>query len=156
MIMGTTYVIQGSLEPEQWLASLPYGLIVASVLVGKHVDKREADLGVGVKSVPAILGQDRSLLLNKISFVSFYVLMIGLVILNVTGPWILLSLLAIGRLRTVWKVYSEPKPEKPPEEWTVWPLWYVGWAMYFNRRAGELFVLGLFLNIVIPKIAAIF
>lgn len=152
MIMGTTFVIQGYLIPEQWLASLPYGLIVASVLVGKHVDKRDADLGVGVKSIPALLGQNKSLILNKLSFILFYVLTIGLVVLNITGPWILFSLFAIGRLRTVWKVYSEPKPSEPPEGWTVWPLWYVGWAMYFNRRAGELFVLGLFLNITIPKL----
>lgn len=156
MIAGTAYVASGQLSPNIWWATLPYGLIVASVLVGKHIDKIEADIGVGVRSIPVILGEKRSLALNKVIFVVFYLLIITLVALRLTGPWILLTFLAFGRLRTTWKIYSEPKPEKPPEDWTVWPLWYVGWAMHFNRQAGEFFVLGLLLNILIPYIINLF
>lgn len=155
MIAGTVYTVSGQLSSNIWWATLPYGLIVASVLVGKHIDKIDADKGVGVRSLPVLLGEKRSLVLNKITFVSFYLLIIALVLLNVTGPWILLTFLALGRMRTTWKVYSEPKPEEPPEEWTVWPLWYVGWAMYFNRQAGEFFVLGLLLNILVPYIGSL-
>jgi 1,4-dihydroxy-2-naphthoate octaprenyltransferase len=50
-------------------------------------------------------------------------------------------------------VYSQPKPTTPPDNWPVWPLWYVGWAMYFNREAGKFFILGLILNVLVPWIA---
>jgi 1,4-dihydroxy-2-naphthoate octaprenyltransferase len=149
MIGGTAYVASGNLTPEIWLNTLPYGLIVASVLVGKHIDKIEADKTVGVRSIPVVIGEKRALSLNKFFFILFYVLIFGLVIFKYSGWGILITLLAFGRLRMAWEVYSKPKPDSPPEEWTVWPLWYVGWAMYFNRQAGEFFILGLILNLIL-------
>lgn len=158
MIGGTAFAAAGPavLTPAMWTLTIPYGLIVASVLVGKHIDKIEPDKGVGVHSIPVLLGQDRSLALNKVLFVLFYVLIVAMVALGYTGFWVLLTLLAIPRLRDSWKAYSEPKPKKAPEGWTVWPLWYVGWAMHFNRQAGELFTLGLLLNIVTPYVVGLF
>lgn len=150
MIGGTYYAITGQITTEVLILSLPYGLIVASVLIGKHIDKIVNDQAVGVHSLPVVIGQRSSLLLNKVSFIVFYVLIFGLIGSRLTGIWVLLTLLALPRLWTVWQVYTLPKPAQPPEGWTVWPLWYVGWAMYFNRRAGELFVLGLILNLIIP------
>ncbi len=152
MTGGTVYAISSVITPELLLMTLPYGLIVASVLIGKHTDKIENDRPVGVNSVPVLLGLGRSLILNKITFILFYALIVGLVLAQITGPWILITLLALPRLWTAWKVYSQPKPAKKPDNWPVWPLWYVGWAMYFNRRAGGLFILGLILNLVVPQV----
>ncbi len=153
MIGGTVFAALGqSLTTDIWLLTLPYGLIVASVLVGKHIDKTEADKKVGVHSIPVVLGEERAKILNKVSFVLFYILIIALVALGYTGPGVLLTFLAIGRLRTTWKIYSEPKPKKAPEGYTVWPLWYVSWALYFNRQAGEFFTIGLMINIALPYI----
>lgn len=152
MTGGTVYAITGQISTNILLLTLPYGLIVASVLIGKHTDKIENDRPVGVNSVPVLLGEKNSLVLNKITFVVFYVLIVLLVIGGITGAWVLLTFLALPRLMTAWKVYSQPKPASKPEGWTVWPLWYVGWAMLFNRRAGELFVLGLLLNLILPSI----
>jgi 1,4-dihydroxy-2-naphthoate octaprenyltransferase len=152
MIGGTYFVITGGLPAGIWLATLPFGLAVASVLVGKHIDKRSADMGVGVRSLPVLLGEKRSLALNKVAFSLFFLLVVALVVLRVTGPWVLLTFLALPRFVQVWRAYSRPRPQEPPEGWTVWPLWYVGWAMLFNRRAGELFTLGLFLNVLVPRL----
>jgi 1,4-dihydroxy-2-naphthoate octaprenyltransferase len=149
MIGGTAYVVSGELSPEIWLNTLPYGLIVASVLVGKHIDKIKADKSVGVHSIPVMLGEKRSLTLNKFFFLLFYVLILGLVIFKISGWGLLITILAFHRLKMAWEAYSKPKPESPPEEWTVWPLWYVGWAMYFNRQAGEFFILGLIINLIL-------
>ena len=41
-------------------------------------------------------------------------------------------------------------PSGAPEGYTVWPLWYVSWAFYHNKRAGLLFVVGLLLNLLVP------
>jgi len=144
MIGGTVFAALGQpLTTDMWLLTLPYG---------KHIDKTEADKKVGVHSIPVVLGEERAKILNKISFVLFYVLIVALVALGYTGPGVLLTFLAIGRLRTTWKTYSEPKPKKAPEGYTVWPLWYVSWALYFNRQAGEFFTFGLLINIALPYI----
>lgn len=156
MIGGTAFAASGVISPAIWVLSLPYGLIVASVLIGKHIDKIKPDKKVGVNSVPVLLGEKRSLQLNKVTFIIFYILIIAMVVLKYTGPWVLLTFLALPRLRQTWKAYSEPKPAKPPAGWTVWPLWYVSWAMLFNRKAGEFFTLGLLLNLATPYVMGLF
>jgi 1,4-dihydroxy-2-naphthoate octaprenyltransferase len=156
MTGGTVFAASGELSTAVWMLTLPYGLIVASVLVGKHMDKMAPDKKVGVNSIPVLLGEERSKLLNKASFVIFYLLVIAMVVLGYTGPWVLITILAFRHLRETWKVYSEPKPKKAPAGWTVWPLWYVGWAMHFNRQAGKLFTLGLLLNIATPYVLNLF
>jgi 1,4-dihydroxy-2-naphthoate octaprenyltransferase len=156
MIGGTVYAISGQFTLNTLLMTLPYGLIVASVLIGKHTDKIENDRPVGVRSVPVILGTQRSLLLNKITFIVFYVLIFALVIFRITGPWILITLLAFPNLRATWKAYSEPKPATKPENWPVWPLWYVAWAMHFNRQAGKWLIAGMMLNLIVPQVLRLF
>ncbi|MBX3046173.1 MAG: prenyltransferase [Anaerolineales bacterium] len=156
MIGGTAFAASGVISPAIWVLSLPYGLIVASVLIGKHIDKIKPDKKVGVNSVPVLLGEKRSLQLNKVTFIIFYILILAMVFLKYTGPWVLLTFLAIPRLRQTWKAYSEPKPAKAPAGWTVWPLWYVSWAMLFNRKAGEFFTLGLLLNLATPYVVGLF
>lgn len=150
MIGGTAYAIAGTFTLNMLWLSLPYGLIVMSVLIGKHIDKLGPDKGVGVHSLPVLIGEKASLRLNQFFFILFYVLVVALVVLQITGPWVLVSFFALPQLRTSWQRYSQPKPASPPEGWTVWPLWYVGWAMYFNRTAGALFVVGMVLNLVVP------
>lgn len=152
MTGGTVYAIHGALSWETIAMTLPYGLIVASVLIGKHTDKIPNDAPLGVHSVPVILGEQRALWLNKVLFLVFYALVIALVASGISGPWILLSFLAVPKLITTWKVYSTPKPATKPEGWSVWPLWYVGWAMSFNREAGKWFIAGLLLNLIIPAL----
>ena len=82
--------------------------------------------------------------------VGFYLVVLALVLTGTLGIWLLMGARALPRLRTVLKLYREPKPSEPPERYTVWPLWYVSWAFYHNKRAGLLFVGGLFLNLLIP------
>jgi len=148
MIVGTYYSITGNLDARAWWASLPYGLIVASVLIGKHIDKMEEDRKAHIYSLPVVLGQKRAITLLKITFILFYILIFVLVFQGIVGFWVLITMLAGVRLRTVWRVLSLPKPAEKPENWPVWPLWYVAWSMYFNRAAGLLFIVGLILNIV--------
>ena len=154
MIAGVAFVAAGSWDWNAVLLSLPYGLVVASVLVGKHMDKVDADREVGVRTLPAFIGNTGSAYILKIASVGFYAIITVLVVLRITGPWILISLLAIIRLIKAWKAFGKPKPSEPPEGWTVWPLWYVGWAMYFNRSAGLYFVIGMIFNVLIPRIIA--
>jgi len=48
------------------------------------------------------------------------------------------------------RVFGEPKPENAPEDFPIWPLWYVAWAFILTRLTGVLFVAGLAANAVFP------
>lgn len=151
MIGGTYYVTAGALPPAGvWLATIPYALVVATVLMGKHIDKREADQAKGIRTVPVIIGEQAALRLNMAAMAGYYLIVAALVATGTLGVWVLLVVLALPRLREVFKIYSTPKPSEPPEDYAVWPLWFVSWAFYHNKRAGLLFVLGLVLNLLVP------
>ena len=151
MIGGTYFVTAGQLPSAGiWLASIPYALAVTTVLVGKHIDKLAQDKVKGINTVPVILGERASLWLNMAMMAGFYLVVAILVFTGTLGLWLLLVVLAIPRLVRVLKIYREPKPTDPPEDYPVWPLWYVSAAFYHNKLAGGMFVLGLILNLIIP------
>jgi 1,4-dihydroxy-2-naphthoate octaprenyltransferase len=151
MIGGTYYVTAGTLPPPGvWLACIPYALVVATVLMGKHIDKRQADEAKGIRTIPVLIGEKAALNLNLAMMAGYYGIVVLLVLTGTLGPWVLLVALALGRLRRVWKTYREPRPATPPENYPVWPLWYVAAAFYHNKLAGGMFVLGLVLNAILP------
>ncbi|HEY4690282.1 MAG TPA: prenyltransferase [Anaerolineae bacterium] len=150
MIGGTYYAVAGSIRPEVFLACIPYALVVTTVLIGKHIDKIKDDTAKRIHTLPVLLGETTSLRLNKALMISFYVITVALALVKVVGPWVLLSLLALPRLNYVLGIYSKPRPERPPENYAIWPLWYVAAAFYHNKPAGGFFVLGLILNLLIP------
>jgi 1,4-dihydroxy-2-naphthoate octaprenyltransferase len=150
MVGGTYYVAAGSLPAWVLVASLPYGLLVMTVLVGKHVDKIEQDRAKGINTLPVLLGAEPSRRLNQALMVAFYVIVLGLVLTGTLGIWPALVLLALPLLLDVLRAYNQPKPEAPPENYPVWPLWFVSLAFAHTRRAGALFMLGLILNQILP------
>lgn len=153
MIGGTYYVTAGHVPPAGvWLACVPYALVVTTVLIGKHIDKRKADLAKGIHTVPVILGGKASLWLNMALMVAFYVTIAALVLTGSLGVWALLVVLAIPRLVRALRIYLEPRPAEPPPNYPVWPLWFVSAAFYHNKLAGGLFVLGLILNLIVPVV----
>ncbi len=151
MIGGTYFVTAGTLPPPGvWLACIPYALVVTTVLVGKHIDKREVDQDKGIRTLPVLLGERTSLWLNQALMVLFYIVTLILVLTGTLGVWVLLVVLALPRLLQVLKIYNEPKPSSPPENYPVWPLWFVSAAFFHNKLAGGMFVLGLILNLILP------
>lgn len=150
MIGGTYYVTTGSAPLWVFLASLPYAILVTTVLFGKHVDKHDSDKAKGIRTLPVLLGKDKALLWTRWMMSSYFVLVVGLVLSGVVGGWCLLVLFALPRLRETLETFREPPPSQPPPGYPLWPLWYVAWAFRLNRRAGGLFVLGLIIDAVIP------
>ena len=150
MIGGTYYVTTGSAPLWVFLASLPYAILVTTVLFGKHVDKHDSDKAKGIRTLPVLLGKDKALLWTRWMMSSYFVLVVGLVLAGVVGGWCLLVLFALPRLRETLETFREPPPAQPPPGYPLWPLWYVAWAFRLNRRAGGLFVLGLMIDAVIP------
>lgn len=151
MIGGSYYATAGQLPPASvWIASIPYGLVVTTVLIGKHIDKIDVDREKGIRTLPVILGERPSLYLNVSLMIAYYLTVLLLVLTGTLGLWLLLVVVAVPRLVEVLGTYSKPKPEQPPQDYPVWPLWFVSAAFYHNKLAGGMFVLGLLLNLIFP------
>ena len=150
MIGGTYYVTTATLPPWVLVASLPYAILVMCVLMGKHVDKFEADSEKGIRTLPVMLGRDRSLFLTQGLLVAFFFLVLCLVLTGTLGVWTLLVFGAVPKLLQVLRVLNQPKPDKPPAGYPLWPLWYVAWAFLVTRRAGALLVVGLLIDAIWP------
>ena len=131
-------------------ASIPYALLVTTVLIGKHIDKLEQDGTRGIHTLPVALGYQASVRLNQALMVGFYVVTLALVATHTIGLWVLLIVFSLPRLVRVLGIYSRPKPATAPANYPVWPLWYVAAAFYLNKLSGALFILGLVLNLILP------
>ena len=150
MIGGSYYVTTGTLEPWVLVASLPYAILVTCVLMGKHIDKFEADTEKGIHTLPVILGRERSLFLTQQLMLAFFVLVLCLVLVGTLGVWTLLVFGAAPQLWQTLRVFSSPRPDAPPRGFPIWPLWYVAWAFRVTRSAGALLVVGLLLDAIWP------
>jgi 1,4-dihydroxy-2-naphthoate polyprenyltransferase len=150
MVVGTFFVATGEIPGWAWIASLPYAILVTTVLFGKHIDKIEADTAKGVRTMPVILGERRARQVAQGLMIAFYPIVLAAVLIGWIGPWVALVLLGIPRLLAVLKVFGQPKPDVPPHSYVGWPLWFVGQAFVHTRRAGALLILGLLLNAFLP------
>ena len=150
MVAGTFFVATGALPGWVWLASLPYAILVTTVLFGKHIDKIEADSVKGIRTLPVILGERNARVVAQVLMTAFYPIVIGAALVGFIGPWVVLVLLGTPRLIEVLRVFSKPKPVVEPHSYIGWPLWFVGAAFIHTRRAGALLILGLLLNALLP------
>jgi 1,4-dihydroxy-2-naphthoate octaprenyltransferase len=143
MVGGTYYAAVGHLPWEIVLASIPYALLCTTVLMGKHIDKAPWDAPQGIKTLPVLLGEQTSRKATQAMMVGFYVSVVVAVAVGAL-PWPSLAALgALPALRKVWQAFDRPRPEKPPRNFPVWPLWFAPIAFLHTRRAGALLLLGL-------------
>ncbi|HET9011441.1 MAG TPA: prenyltransferase, partial [Gemmatimonadaceae bacterium] len=150
MIAGGYYVIAGQPSGAALLASVPYGLGVMSILVGKHIDQRAFDEGQHQRTLPVLLGERRARALNRASVAGMYLAVaIGIAVGAVT-PFALLVLLAAPRALRALRVMSAPAPAEPPAGYVGWPLWYHRVCLVHNRAFGWLYVLGLAAGALLP------
>ena len=152
MIGGTYYVATGTLPGWVWVASLPYAILVTTVLFGKHIDKISADSAKGIRTLPVILGESLARRTAQALMIAFYPIVVGAALVGWIGPFVLLAVLGIPRLLEVLGQFSKPRPESPPHSYVGWPLWFVGGAFIHTRRAGGLLIVGLLLNAILPGV----
>jgi 1,4-dihydroxy-2-naphthoate octaprenyltransferase len=150
MVGGTFFVATGELPAWVWVASLPYAILVTTVLFGKHIDKIEPDRGKGVHTLPVMLGEASARRVAQALMVAYYPIIVGAALVGWIGPWVLVALFGLPMLVAVLKIFNQPRPMAPPEGYVGWPLWFVGAAFIHTRRAGALLVLGLLLNALLP------
>ncbi len=150
MIAGTYFVATGENPAWVWWASIPYGLLVMTVLFGKHIDKYDADRAKGIHTLPVLMGTERARRATQAMIVAFYLAILVQVGLGILGVWTLAVLLSLPRAARVLRIFGRPRPARPPENFPVWPLWYVAAAFSLTRQTGALFALGLLVNAFVP------
>lgn len=154
MIAGGYYVITGL--PWDWqvvLASLPYAVVVTSVLFGKHIDKLQQDKDLKIHTLPVVLGETtaRWVMTGLLGFA--YLLVVYLIWTRFFTPAMLVILLAVPTLSEIWPILSNPKPaEKPVDFPDVWPNYYVAAAFHHTRRFGGLLLLAVILDTTVRLI----
>jgi 1,4-dihydroxy-2-naphthoate octaprenyltransferase len=154
MVGGTYFAATGHISWAVLAASLPYGLLATAVLMGKHIDKLPWDRKMGIYSLPVILGEVTARRVTIGLMLAFYVTLGAFVAIRVLPLTALIALVAITRLWPVLGAFRRPRPDKPPEGYPVWPLWYAAAAFVHTRRAGALLVLGLLIADFVPQFAA--
>ncbi len=149
MVGGTYYSAVGDLPWQVIAASLPYGLLCTAVLMGKHVDKLPWDEAEGIRTLPVILGEVRARRVTQGLMAAFYVTVAAGVIAGAL-PWpALLAVAGLPAARQAWRALSAPKPDAPPDDFPIWPLWFAAFAFLHTRRAGALLVAGLIVAAVL-------
>jgi 1,4-dihydroxy-2-naphthoate polyprenyltransferase len=154
MVGGGYFVVTGEWSGHVAVASLVYALGPTAVLFGKHIDKLEADLAKGIRTLPVILGERASRHAVMGMFAAQFAVLGYLVAVGYFTPAVLLVLLAAPGLRRVWRAYREPRPAGPPPDLPqgVWPLWFVAAAFWYTRRFGAWFLAGLLLDVALTRL----
>ena len=152
MIAGGYFVITGRSSNAALLASIPYGLGVMSILVGKHIDQRRFDESKHQRTLPVLLGERRARALNRAAVIGMYVTVAAGVAFGVVTPFALLVLFAAPRALRAVRVMSQPAPAEAPAGYVGWPLWYHRVCLVHNRAFGWLYVLGLAAGALFPRV----
>lgn len=148
MVGGGYFVIAGRLSMAAFLASIPYGLGVMSILIGKHIDQADFDRRHGQRTLPVVLGEPRARALNRAVIVAMYAGVAALIAAGQVTPFAALVAVALPRAGRALRVTARPKPQMPPPGYIGWPLWYHRVALVHNRLFGWLYVAGLALGAV--------
>jgi 1,4-dihydroxy-2-naphthoate octaprenyltransferase len=155
MIGGGYFAVTGDWDWPILLAALPYGLGATSVILGKHIDKLEADRAKAIHTLPVVLGERWSRRLAMITMVGQYVTVGGLIAGGRLGAPLALCLIGVPDLIRAMRIYAKPRPTVQPPGYpaSVWPLWCVSYAFVHNRAFGLGFVLGLAADVAVRNFA---
>ena len=182
MVGGAFWALAGNVATEAQLqeammVSVPYGLTVMAVVMGKHMDKHDDDSRKHIRTLPVLLGLRGAARLTQLLIWTFFPVCFWLALPTdaplVGGgghPFMALGMLALARAMLCTRMLGQPvpatpqeafriafdampdnlkegrTPDDPPEEYPIWPLWYVAWAFHFVKLGGLLFTLGLVLD----------
>ena len=136
------------------LVGVPFGLSVASINIGKHIDKMEDDKKRGVGTFPVRVGQTTARYVNIAAIVLAYGVIFYLVATGYFSTLMLIIVFALQRAMYAVAVLSKPRPEGPPKGFEAfWPTWFSGFCFYHNRLFGGLFIVGILLDTLAYKYA---
>lgn len=152
MIGGGYAMIAGRVSTDAFWISIPYGLGVMSILLGKHVDQIDFDAHKGNRTLPVLLGERAARALNIATLVLIYGVAAALILSGVLTPFASVVALALSRAARALRVLSRPRPDAPPQGYIGWPLWHHRACLEHNRLFGWTYILGLAAGAAWPEV----
>lgn len=140
MIFGGYFIIAGSLSLNALLVSIPYGLGVMSILLGKHIDQENYDAGKDIKTMPVILGDSAARLTAIALVLMMYLFTFVSIVYGALSVTAFLVLLNYRKLADALQVLSKPRPAQQPRGYIGWPLWYHRQCLLHNKSFGWLYI----------------
>jgi len=153
MIGGVYFVLSGVWNWNVVLAGVPYGLGVASINIGKHIDKHDDDKARGVGTFPVRVGEKFARRVDQVALVLIYAVIAYLVFVpRYFTPVMLIVFFAVKYAVSAIKLLNNPRPAQAPQGYPAWPVWFSGATFFHNRQFGGLLVLGLILDALLHVI----
>ena len=143
MVGGGYAMITGHVSAGAFYVSIPYGLGVMSILIGKHIDQIEFDAGKGNRTLPVLLGERAARALNRATVIFMYVAAVALIAIGALTAFAAIIVIALPPGVRAVSVMSRPRPASPPAGYVGWPLWYHRVCLMHNRLFGWAYILGL-------------
>jgi 1,4-dihydroxy-2-naphthoate octaprenyltransferase len=143
MVGGGYAMIAGRVSADAFWVSIPYGLGVMSILIGKHIDQKEFDARKGNRTLPVLLGERAARDLNIATLVALYTFAAALILAGRLTPFAALIALALPRAVRAVSILAQPRPATPPENYVGWPLWHHRACLEHNRVFGWMYIFGL-------------
>ncbi len=143
MIFGGYFAISGKLSMTALLVSIPYGLGVMTILLGKHIDQESYDRPRGIRTLPVLIGEARARALTMAAIVLMYVFTVVSVAYGALATTSIIVILNYKKLASALGHLSRQRPTKPPDGYRGWPLWYHRHCLLHNKAFGYFYILGL-------------
>jgi 1,4-dihydroxy-2-naphthoate octaprenyltransferase len=157
MIGGVYYVLTGLWDWTVILASIPVGLNVVTINLGKHTDKAREDVVKGVRTLPVLVGETAARYITMAAIVLSYLITLYLIfVTHFFTPIMLLIFVAIKPAQIALQRLSKPRPMEPPAGYPIWPRWFSTVCFVHNRVFSNYFVLGLVIDTILRFVAPTF
>jgi len=150
MIGGVFFVLTGYWSWDVILASIPVGLNVVTINLGKHTDKRKEDLGKGVRTLPVLVGETAARTITMAAILLSYLSHL----FDLRGTFLhaqplLLILIATPAARTAIQRMMKPASRCVARRYLIWPRCSRTVCFIHNRVFSNYFVLGLIIDTAI-------
>ena len=150
MIGGVYFVLTGAWDWTVILASIPIGLNVVTINLGKHTDKLKEDKVKRVRTLPVLVGEPAARFITISAIVLSYLITLYLVfVTHFFTPVMLLVFVAYKPAMMAIKRMSNPRPSEPPAGYPIWPRWFSTVCFVHNRAFSNYFVLALIIDTLI-------
>ena len=147
MIGGVYFVLTGMWSWAVVLASIPIGLNVVTINLGKHTDKLKEDKVKKVRTLPVIVGEPAARIITMSAIVLSYIITLYLIfVTHFFTPIMLLIFVAIKPAQVALQRLSNPRPLEAPEGYPIWPRWFSTVCFVHNRVFSNYFVLALIIE----------
>jgi 1,4-dihydroxy-2-naphthoate octaprenyltransferase len=118
-VVGTFYVLAGTITPAAWLSSIPAAIMTYNLLLVNEFPDADADIRGGRRHMVIVLGRTRAARLFAVLELGAFAIVVVGVIASVLPPWALLGLIglpfAVKSIMITWHNRANP-PGMPPAQ----------------------------------------